>query len=107
MGPNWAIRVFIRIWQNQQPIERFTGQYHGHDGKGFREYETEEMNYRYDKLEKLGFRVSQMSALDLVRLQWGMPKYAGQYLKTVDEIAETEARSGKSFQSERSKDWRK
>ena len=86
--PTVAFHVLETIWARQKPIEQFTLQHHGHDGRGFTKDDTEALNALYERYEEAGRKWWMMSAVDVVRCQRMMPKYARQMLKAQDEAKE-------------------
>lgn len=72
-----ALYVLRVIWKRQKPEERSTGRHVGHDGKGFREFETVTLNALHDDLERLGWRTAPRQATMLRDM---MPPYARQYV---------------------------
>lgn len=78
--PAAAFRVLAAVWERQQPSEKQTGRYAGSDHKGFRWDETTAANELYRRFVAAGKMWQKMSAVDVVRCQRMMVKYAGQYL---------------------------
>lgn len=72
----FACMVLRKIWRAQQPIERETGRYHGHDGKGFQEWETRKWNRVYRQAEASGWR---FTPRELDEIREGMFKYRKQF----------------------------
>lgn len=80
--PAAAFRVLVAIWKRQTRAEQFTHVHGEHDGKGFTEWDTADANALYERFESAGFMWQRMSAIDVVRCQRMMQKYARQYLLT-------------------------
>lgn len=85
--PATAFRVLAAVWDRQQVSEKETGKYAGSDGKGFQERDTEDANALYQRYVNADKLWQHMSAIDVVRCQRMMGKYAKQYLS-----AEVDAR---------------
>ena len=80
----FAVQVFRRIWDAQQPIEKFTGEYAGSDGgRGFKANETRYWNDFYDRFEDTG----RLTSDEIGVLQKGMVQYARQYYRLTRERA--------------------
>lgn len=83
--PAAAFRVLVAIWERQSEGEKFTHVYdprEGGKGEGFSPRDTPDANALYERYKEAGFRWQHMTAIDVVRCQRLMNKYATQYLKT-------------------------
>jgi hypothetical protein len=81
--PDTAFRVLKVIWDRQSEGEKFTHQYdprEGGKGEGFTPHDTPAANALYERFKDAGERWQNMSAIDVVRCQRMMQKYAKQYL---------------------------
>lgn len=86
--PAFAVHVFRTIWDRQQPREKYSHTHLGHDGKGFRDYETQELCALHDRLEDQGWM---FNASQITKLQTRTTPYAGQFWRSIQERESKEA----------------
>ena len=85
----FAIHVFCTIWNAQQPVEKFTGQYAGSDGVGFKPHETRKWNRFYDMAEQTGWV---FTPRELDDLREGMRDHARQFRNLTRPVIEARRR---------------
>ena len=96
--PGFALHVFRTIWDRQSAREKYTRQHQGHDGRGFRDYETQELCELHDQLEDQGWM---FNATQIQKLQSRTVPYGAQFWRSVREREELEGPPGPPEGTER------